>query len=81
MTIDHEKAVNLAREILASEASKDYADARAAVAENPENKDFALEYYRLKAEYEELVNSVIEVLKINLVAAAGGCGGCCGGRK
>jgi len=55
MTIYHQKAIELAEEILRSEASKDYADAR------DEGTDE--EFLRLRAEYHDLVNSVTETLR------------------
>ncbi|MDR2167858.1 MAG: YlbF family regulator [Clostridiales bacterium] len=79
MTI-HEKAALLAEEILASEASKDYADAWAAAEESPENKEILMEFDRLRAEYKELIDSTIGVLLMKLGFATGGCGGC-GGRN
>ena len=77
MTIYHQKAIELAEEILRSEASKDYADAR------DEGSDE--EFLRLRAEYFELVDSVLEIFKKTLgIEETAGCGcpnkttgGCC----
>jgi len=73
MTIYHKKAVELAEEILRSEASKDYADARDLGTDE--------EYLRLKTEYHEMVNSVIETFRQTLgLGIESPCpkqGGCC----
>ena len=77
MTIYHEKAKALAYELLQSEASKDYADAKAAFrAGEMDDEATTKEFLRLKAEYEQLVNSVIETLRMNLGLPANA-GSCC----
>jgi len=88
MTNYHEMAVALAEEVLASEQSKDYADARNALEENPENKEIEAEFLRMRADYLELVGSVIGTLQTTLgviptrtSCCSSGSGGCCGGKR
>jgi cell fate (sporulation/competence/biofilm development) regulator YlbF (YheA/YmcA/DUF963 family) len=82
MSIYHEIAVELANAILASEVSKDYVDSKAAFRADDEESELALaEYLRCKAEYENLINSVIETFKNALGLETLSGGGCCRGRK
>jgi len=87
MTVYIEKARALANEILASEESKDYADAAALAEENPDDNAKMTEFLQKKAEYMELVTAVLSVMKMTLgvenvkkkCCSSGG--GCCKGRK
>jgi len=80
MNIYFEKARKLADEILASEESKDFAEAAATLENNPGDKGLEADYLILRAEYAELVSGVVNIIQDTLgVKTAGGCGGCGGG--
>ncbi|MCL2169602.1 MAG: hypothetical protein FWB74_06225 [Defluviitaleaceae bacterium] len=86
MGIYHEKALELANEILASEESKNFADAAAEFERNPEDETVRAELIRFKNDYEVLIGSVMGVMHMALGVSpvssgcgGGGCGGCGGG--